>query len=159
MDYKVTIGSGKKAVTRAIQIERVPYKVFIIAQKVEKKRSSVMDLANNIAELEKEITELKVDKPDGWLEALADKKNAVKDMTAEIYAVEDTGFFEERFEAIKLILSVNDIREDDELMNPKTWSDKMDYSDPMNFIEACCNKDTDKKKVLKEMLASLTKKD
>lgn len=157
MDYKVTIGSGKNAKTRTINIERVPYKVFILAQKIEKKRSAVVDLATEIAELDKEMEQLKAEKLAGWRDILAEKKKIAKELTNEIYAVEDTGFFEERFEAIKLILSVNDIKEDDELMNPKTWSDKMDYSDPMNFIESCCNKDSDKKKVLSEMLASLTK--
>lgn len=158
MDYKVTIGSGKNARVRTISVERVPYKVFIIAQKVEKKIAAVRELTGELIDVEKEIELLKVDKPDGWKSTIAEKKKIANELTTEIYAVEDTGFFEERFEAIKLILSVNDIKEDDELMNQKTWSDKMDYSDPMNFIEACCNKDTDKKKIVKEMLETLTKK-
>lgn len=158
MDYKVTIGSGKNAKTRTIPVERVPYKVFIIAQKVEKKIAAVRELTVNLIELEKDIELLKINKTDGWKNEVSDMKRLAKELTSEIYAVEDTGFFDERFEAIKLILACNDIRDDDELMNPKTWSDKMDYSDPMHFIEACCNKDTDKKKVLKETLEILTKK-
>jgi hypothetical protein len=68
--------------------------------------------------------------------------------------VEDAGFFKDRFDAIKIILSVNGVKDDDELMKEDTWTDKMDYADPMAFITSALQKDIDKKKLLTAVLRS-----
>ena len=54
-----------------------------------------------------------------------------------------------------MVLEANVIRDDDELINENLWLDKMDYSEPMAFIESALKKDEDKKK-LAEVIQSFT---
>lgn len=135
MEYKVVIG-GKKGKVRFIDIDNVPYKVIKIYQNIGKKICHVQELSSKLIEIEKKIAE----NPD-------DKKSLIlerDEITEQIYAVEDSGFFDERFEAIKLVLSMNGIKDNDELMKKETWDEKMDYADPMAFLEFCVNKDIKK---------------
>jgi len=144
LEYKVVIG-GKKGKVRFIDIEQVPYKVVRIYQDIGKKIIRVQELASRLNELEKKLAEKKDDK----------LKQERDDIAEQIYAIEDSGFFDERFEAIKLVLSMNGIKDNDELMNIKTWNEKMDYCDPMAFLDFCVNKDI--KKNIEAMQAVLKK--
>lgn len=155
MEYKVKISEKGKTRTRSVLIERVPYKVFIIAQRLEKLVQQVKDDAEIMQAYLEENRELASRKAEGWKEAVKANNAEIKILRDRIYSVEDAGFFSERFEAIRLVLEANGIREDDELMNEKTWLDKMDYSEPMAFIESALKKDEDKKK-LAEVIQSFT---
>lgn len=154
MEYKITIHEKGKARSRSINIERVPYKVFKIAQRLERLVNETQAAQIEYIELTKDIAGLRKDKPSGWKETLAEKQARVDQIKDQVFSVEDAGFFEERFEAIKLVLEANDIREGDELLSMKTWEEKMDYSDPMAFITFALQKDQDKKKLLTDALAS-----
>jgi len=154
MEYKITIYEKGKARARSINIERVPYKVFKIAQRLERLVYETQAAQIEYIELTKDIAGLRKDKPSGWKETLAEKQARVDQIKDQVFSVEDAGFFEERFEAIKLVLEANDIREGDELLSMKTWEEKMDYSDPMAFITFALQKDQDKKKLLTDALAS-----
>lgn len=155
MEYKVKISEKGKNRIRSIAIERVPYKVFIIAQRLEKLVQQVKDDAEIMQAYLEENRELASRKTDGWKETVKANNAEIKTLREKIYSVEDAGFFSERFEAIRLVLEANGIREDDELMNEKLWLDKMDYSEPMAFIESALKKDEDKKK-LAEVIQSFT---
>jgi len=144
LEYKVVIG-GKKGKVRFIDIEQVPYKVVRIYQDIGKKIIRVQELASRLNELEKKLAEKKDDK----------LKQERDDIAEQIYAIEDSGFFDERFEAIKLVLSMNGIKDNDELMNIKTWNEKMDYCDPMAFLDFGVNKGI--KKNIEAMQAVLKK--
>lgn len=139
MEYKVVIG-GKKGKVRFIDIENVPYKVIKIYQDIGKKIVKIQDIANRLLQIDNDIAK----NPDNK-KALIDERN---DIAEQIYAVQDSGFFDERFEAIKLVLSMNGIKDNDELMDKRTWDEKMDYADPMAFIEFCVNKDIKKNSAL-----------
>jgi lipase chaperone LimK len=155
MEYKVKISEKGKTRTRSVLIERVPYKVFIIAQRLEKLVQQVKDDNEIMQAYAEENRELAQRKPDGWKDAVKANNAEIKILRDRIYSVEDAGFFSERFEAIRLVLEANGIREDDELMNEKLWLDKMDYSEPMAFIESALTKDEDKKKLV-EVMRSFT---
>jgi regulator of replication initiation timing len=154
MEYKITIHEKGKTRVRSINIERVPYKVFKIAQRLERLVNETQAAQIEYIELTKEIQGLRKDKPVGWKETTAEKQSRVDQIKDQVFSVEDAGFFEERFEAIRLVLEANDIREGDELLSVKTWEEKMDYSDPMAFITFALQKDQDKKKLLTDALAS-----
>lgn len=154
MEYKITIHEKGKTRVRSINIERVPYKVFKIAQRLERLVNETQAAQIEYIELTKEIQSLRKDKPAGWKETTAEKQSRVDQIKDQVFSVEDAGFFEERFEAIRLVLEANDIREGDELLSVKTWEEKMDYSDPMAFITFALQKDQDKKKLLTDALAS-----
>lgn len=154
MEYKITIHEKGKTRVRSINIERVPYKVFKIAQRLERLVNETQAAQVEYIELTKEIQSLRKDKPAGWKETSAEKQVRVDQIKDQVFSVEDAGFFEERFEAIRLVLEANDIREGDELLSVKTWEEKMDYSDPMAFITFALQKDQDKKKLLTDALAS-----
>ena len=155
MEYKVKISEKGKNRVRSIAIERVPYKVFIIAQRLAKLAQQVSDDNEIMQAYAEENRELVSRKTDGWKEAVKANNAEIKILRDRIYSVEDAGFFSERFEAIRLVLEANGIRDDDELMNEKIWLDKMDYSEPMAFIESAMKKDEDKKK-LAEVIQSFT---
>lgn len=155
MEYKVKICEKGKARVRSIAIERVPYKVFIIAQRLEKLVQQVKDDNEIMQAYAEENRDFAQRKPEGWKETVKSNNAEIKALKERIYSVEDAGFFSERFEAIRLILEANNIREDDELMNEKLWLDKMDYSEPMAFIESALQKDADKKKLV-EVIKSFT---
>jgi len=155
MEYKVKISEKGKNRIRSIAIERVPYKVFIIAQRLAKLAQQVSDDNEIMQAYAEENRELVSRKTDGWKEAVKANNAEIKILRDRIYSVEDAGFFSERFEAIRLVLEANGIRDDDELMNEKLWLDKMDYSEPMAFIESAMKKDEDKKK-LAEVIQSFT---
>lgn len=154
MEYKITIHEKGKARVRSINIERVPYKVFKIAQRLERLVNETQAAQIEYIELTKEITALKKSKPSEWKETISEKQARIDQIKEQVFSVEDAGFFAERFEAIRLVLEANDIREGDELLNVKTWEEKMDYSDPMAFITFALQKDQDKKKLLTDALAS-----
>lgn len=154
MEYKITIHEKGKTRVRSINIERVPYKVFKIAQRLERLVNETQAAQVEYIELTKEIQGLRKDKPAGWKETTSEKQSRVDQIKDQVFSVEDAGFFEERFEAIRLVLEANDIREGDELLSVKTWEEKMDYSDPMAFITFALQKDQDKKKLLTDALAS-----
>lgn len=154
MEYKITIHEKGKTRVRSINIERVPYKVFKIAQRLERLVNETQAAQVEYIELTKEIQSLRKDKPAGWKETATEKQSRVDQIKDQVFSVEDAGFFEERFEAIRLVLEANDIREGDELLSVKTWEEKMDYSDPMAFITFALQKDQDKKKLLTDALAS-----
>jgi len=155
MEYKVKICEKGKTRVRSIPVERVPYKVFIIAQRLEKLVQQVKDDSEIMQAYAEENRDVAQRKPEGWKETVKANNAEIKALKERIYSVEDAGFFSERFEAIRLILEANGIREDDELMNEKLWLDKMDYSEPMAFIESAMQKDTDKKKLM-EAIKSFT---
>ena len=133
MKYVLEIIEGKKKRERVIDIERVPYKVHKIAQKVEVETERARNLATESAELAQDMKA---------------NNDRIKEIEKGIRQIGHSGFFDLRFSAIKLILSVNGIDDDDELMNIETWETKMDYSVPMSFIYFAINKDLlpDKKK-------------
>lgn len=154
MEYKVTIYEKGKPRVRTLFIERVPYKVFEIAQRLERMTQETRQNVETMQAIEKENAELRDKRPDGWKDKIKENASEIKDLADRIYAVEDAGFFKQRFEAIKIILSVNGIKDDDELMNESTWADKMDFADPMAFITSALQKDIDKKKLLTDILRS-----
>jgi len=154
MEYKVTIYEKGKPRVRTLFIERVPYKVFEIAQRLERMTQETRQNVETMQAIEKESAELREKRPDGWKDKIKENASEIKDLADRIYAVEDAGFFKQRFEAIKIILSVNNVKEDDELMNESTWADKMDFADPMAFITSALQKDIDKKKLLTAVLRS-----
>jgi len=154
MEYKISICERGKKRVRSINIERVPYKVFKIAQRLERLVNETQAAQVEYMDVTKEVLALKKDKPSGWKELLAEKQARLDQIKDQVFAVEDAGFFVERFEAIKLVLEANDIRDGDELLDIKTWEEKMDYSDPMAFITFALQKDQDKKKLLTDALAS-----
>jgi sugar-specific transcriptional regulator TrmB len=154
MEYKVTIYEKGKPRVRTLFIERVPYKVFEIAQRLERMTQETRQNVETMQAIEKESAELREKRPDGWKDKIKENASEIKDLADRIYAVEDAGFFKDRFEAIKIILSVNGIKDDDELMNESTWADKMDFADPMAFITSALQKDIDKKKLLTAVLRS-----
>ncbi len=155
MEYKVKISEKGKNRVRSIAIERVPYKVFIIAQRLAKLAQQVSDDNEIMQAYAEENRELVSRKAEGWKETVKANNAEIKILRDRIYSVEDAGFFSERFEAIRLVLEANGIRDDDELMNEKLWLDKMDYSEPMAFIESAMKKDEDKKKLV-EVMQSFT---
>ncbi|HOT63159.1 MAG TPA: hypothetical protein PLU93_09880 [Treponemataceae bacterium] len=154
MEYKVSIYENGKPRVRTLYIERVPYKVILLAQRIERMINETRENVSAIQALDAENKSLRADRPAGWKDKTAENTREIKELTDKIRDVEDAGFFSDRFEAIKLILSVNGIKEDDELMNPKTWMEKMDYSDPMAFITFAVQKDVDKKKLVGQILRS-----
>ena len=77
MEYKVKISEKGKNRIRSIAIERVPYKVFIIAQRLEKLVQQVKDDAEIMQAYMEENRELVSRKAEGW-------KEAVKANNAEI---------------------------------------------------------------------------
>lgn len=155
MEYKIKIAEKGKIRTRTIAIERVPYKVYIIAQRLEKLVQQVKFDSEIMNEYEEENRELMKVRGDGWKDRVKANNAEVKVLRDKIYSVEDAGFFSERFEAIRLILEANGIRDDDELMNEKLWLEKMDFSEPMAFIQSALTKDEDKKKLV-EVMRSFT---
>ena len=154
MEYKVTIYEKGKPRVRTLFVERVPYKVFEIAQRLERMTQETRQNVETMQAIEKENAELRDKRPDGWKDKIKENASEIKDLADRIYAVEDAGFFKDRFEAIKIILSVNGIKDDDELMKEETWADKMDFADPMAFITSALQKDIDKKKLLTAVLRS-----
>ena len=151
MEYKIKISEKGKNRVRSIAIERVPYKVFIIAQRLAKLAQQVSDDNEIMQAYLEENRELVSREAEGWKETVKANNAEIKILRDRIYSVEDAGFFSERFEAIRLVLEANGIRDDDELMNEKLWLDKMDYSEPMAFIESAMKKDEDKKKLVEAM--------
>lgn len=145
MDFYVDVTKKGKTVKRKIEIERVPYIVYQIAQRVEKRTNEVRKVNSEIQEKDSLIKELRKEKPDGWKDDVKDIKNEIKEHENFILGVDDTGFFEERFEAIKIILENNGIKEGDELLDINTWSRNIDYSAPMSLIVLAMNKDIKKK--------------
>ena len=157
MEYTVKIFEKGKTRTRAIQIERVPYKVFIIAQRLEKLSQQVKEDNEMMQAYANENTELMRDKPEGWKESISGNNGEIKVLREKIFSVEDAGFFSERFEAIRLILEANSIRPEDELMNEALWLNQMDYTEPMAFIQSALTKDEDKKKLLEAIRLSTSR--
>jgi len=155
VDYKITIIEKGQERYRYIDIENVPYKVIKISQRIAKKISEVMAYSERVRELEDEIITLRELKSGDWKRDIDKKKSEISDITDKVFQVEDSGFFNERFEAIKLILQMNNIKENDELMLQDTWESKMNYADPMALIEFAINKDI--KKAMAAVSASSTK--
>jgi FtsZ-binding cell division protein ZapB len=154
MEYKIKIYEKGKVRTRTVFVERVPYKVYEIAQRLERLIASVEDGVSTIQALKKENDELREKRPEEWKDRVKENTYEIKEIEKEILGVEDAGFFKERFEAIRIILELNGIKEGDELLSMETWTDKMDYSDPMAFITFALQKDLDKKKLLTQVQRS-----
>ena len=85
MEYKVKISEKGKTRTRSILIERVPYKVFIIAQRLEKLVQQVKDDNEIMQAYAEENRELASRKTEGW-------KETVKANNAEIKILRDDLF-------------------------------------------------------------------
>lgn len=146
MEYSVKIKSFFSTRERFIPVQCIPYKVYKIMQGIERKIGETKDHAEQILALEAKNKDLKDQKPDGYKDKIVENQKRINELSKRIFEVEDSGFFDDRFEAIKIILRVNGISEDDELMEKATWEERMDYSDPMAFLEFCMSKDL--KKVL-----------
>ena len=143
-DFKLEIIDKKAVRKRTLKINRVPYKVFIINQAVEKEIRNVQSMAKRENEIIAEIKELRLDHPENYRIDIKELKTEHKEIVQDAMAVKDSGFFRMRFEAIKLILLSNGIDEDDELMQEKTWTEKMDYSVPMSLLKVATEKDLKK---------------
>ena len=143
-DFKIDIIDKRKIRTRVLSLNRIPYKVFIITQQVEKETARVRGYANRDLEILQEIAALRKEKPEGYKLEIKDLKEEQTELIQKVEAVEDSGFFNLRFKAIELILSANGIDKDDELMKPETWTEKMDYSTPMSLLKIATEKDIKK---------------
>lgn len=156
MEYKIKIYEKGRERIRRLFIERVPYKVFLIAQRLEKLTAQVREDSELMLAYAEENKELQETRRDGWKDKVKENNREIKELREKIYAVEDAGFFEERFEAIKVILEANGVKEGDELYNPSLWAESMDYSEPMAFITQALGKDIDKKKLLADAARSIS---
>lgn len=145
MEFEIRIRESKKVIRkRILDIEIVPYKVVKIAQYVEQKATKVKNLNNDYEQLNEDMARVRAERADNWRDEYRKLKADYKEIEEEIMSINDSGFFDERFEAIELILKSNGIKDDDELMNIDFWEKKIDYSYPMSLITFAINKDIKK---------------
>lgn len=146
MDFVIEVTKWGSVERRKIQIERVPYGVFKINQEVEKRTAFLAEAANREAELEAELAIARKDKDK---EKIKDVSNELQRVRKDGLSIVDENFFDQRFEAIKLILGANGIGEKDDLMNIKTWERNIDFTVPTALIHIALSKD------LKKALAAI----
>jgi len=146
MRYKININRFGKKHTRQINVDRVPYGVYQIAQRLDGFNTELTLMVEEEAAIMEDIKQLRSEKPEGYRKKIKDLLYDLKSMREEGYQAADDQFFKSRVEAIILLLEANGIEEDDELLDFETWRRAVDFKEMVALLEMAKSMDISKKK-------------
>lgn len=139
MDYEIKIGNR----TRKLKIETVPWKVFKMSSAAEQSKEELISIAQDEALLNQRIIELRQSREEGWFQECRSLRKEIKELGKEAYIAAGKAL-DNRFDLIKMILSKNGIKEDDSLMDRKTWEEEIDSKVINDFVTKCMTGDKKK---------------
>jgi hypothetical protein len=146
LDYIIEIRDRGEKIPVAVKIDFVSNWCVREYNDIFSQATEVQKDWDDINNYTSEISALKIEKPEGYKEQIADLQSKLKAATTRIITVGNSDILSRRFTLIKRLLVDNGIN-DERLLSDKVWDEQIDPAQAVEFLAICIYKDIDKKKL------------